>query len=192
MPGGVPEFDGIILAGASSKRFSGRDKALVKFAGRTFLDRALDAMADAQNVVVVGPERAGFHPSAWIDEDPQDGGPVAALAAGLNASHHEVVVVLAVDMPLVTRAHISRLVERLDEGTSEGVTLADTSGHVSFLAGAYRRASLERRFTALPEPAGARLRDAMRGMNIGALVSGAAVDCDSPEELQRLETESSG
>ena len=187
MPGGVPEFDGIILAGASSKRFDGRDKALVQLAGRSFLQLALDVLADARRTLVVGPPREGFGGCEWIAEDPPDGGPVTALAAGIEATASEIVVVLAVDMPLVTGVHVHHLVTAMESGGRDATALADPSGRVAYLAAAYRRAPLARRLASLSELNGARLGDVVRNLDVRTLESEAARDCDSPEELAELE-----
>lgn len=187
----VPEFDGVVLAGGSSKRFGGADKALIDLGGRPFLERALDALADAGKTVVVGPRREGFSPTEWIAEV-HPGGPVMALAAGIEVTLSEIVVVLAVDMPLVTGVHVDQLVTGLASGEAEAMALADSSGRVSHLAGAYRRGPLIRSLAALAELEGARLRDVIRDLDVRALESEAARDCDSPEELLRLEAEMRG
>lgn len=182
-------FDGIVLAGASSKRFGGADKALVELAGRSFLARSLDALSNARTRVVVGPDRTGFRPSRWVQENPLDGGPVSALGAGLRATDCAIVVVLAVDMPLVDSDGVCRLLERLSGGDADAVVLTDASGRTSYLAGAYRRDPLLSKIRELPALEGARLRDVVRDLKVQTLVSPAARDCDSPEELRRLETE---
>lgn len=82
--GEVDGFAAVVLAGGRARRLSGVDKAGLRVAGRTLLGHVLVATADAEPVVVVGPERpaAGV---VWTREDPPGGGPVAALAAGLAA-----------------------------------------------------------------------------------------------------------
>ena len=181
-------FDGLILAGASSRRFGGSDKALVELSGRSFLQRSLDALSEARRIVVAGPARDGFSPSTWVD-DGSNGGPVAALAAGMRAVQSEVVVVLAVDMPLVTREHVCELVRGLLASDTQAVVLVDPSEHVNYLAGAYLREPLTQRLEALPHADGAKLRDLMAGLRVSTLESEAARDCDSPQELRRLEAE---
>lgn len=182
-------FDGIVLAGASSKRFGGADKALVELGGRPFLQRSLDALVDSRKSVVVGPIRRGYLPTAWVADEPPDGGPVSALGAGLATTDSEIVVVLAVDMPLVRRSDVRELVDVLLADTSDAVVLADAFGHVSYLAGAYRREPLLNRLRLLPVLEGAKLRVALGDLEVRTLESPAARDCDSPEELRRLEAE---
>jgi molybdenum cofactor guanylyltransferase len=77
----------VLLAGGQGSRLGGRHKPGIALAGRTLLDRALDAVADADRIVVVGPATPTAGPPdprvRWTLEHPRGGGPVAALAAGL-------------------------------------------------------------------------------------------------------------
>ncbi|WP_157663013.1 molybdenum cofactor guanylyltransferase, partial [Prescottella equi] len=54
-PGGHPAA--IVLAGGRATRMGGIDKPGLVVAGRRMLDTALDAVADCDRVVVVGPRR---------------------------------------------------------------------------------------------------------------------------------------
>ncbi|GIG58042.1 molybdenum cofactor guanylyltransferase [Longispora fulva] len=63
-------YAAIILAGGSARRLGGQDKPAITVGGIPLVDRVRAACAHAARVVVVGPERQG--------------GPVAALAAGLR------------------------------------------------------------------------------------------------------------
>ena len=75
----------IILAGGRSVRLDGADKATLEHAGRTLLDHALDAVAAAGEVVVVGDPVPTQRPVTFTREDPAYGGPVAALLTGRDA-----------------------------------------------------------------------------------------------------------
>ena len=181
-------FDAIVLAGGSSRRFGGGDKALVLFGGRSFLAHALSAVDAARTTVVVGPPRAGYERATWVEEGAETG-PVGALRAGITVVDAEVVVVLAVDMPLVRGVDVRGLVDALAAGDCDGVALAPVAGAPQFLAGAYRRDPLERRLREVT-PESARLRDVMSGLRVQELISESALDCDSPEELLKLEERS--
>lgn len=180
-------FDAVILAGGSSRRFGNRDKALITFAGRTFLERALTAVQAASGSVVVGPRRPGFSKVIWIEES-RPSGPASALRDGVRATNRDVIVVLAVDMPLVSAAEVQALVAALTERHYDGVVLAQREGEPQFLAGAYRRVPLLDRLEKTTVD-GARLSDVMADLRVGELISEVARDCDSPEELQVLEEE---
>ncbi len=101
----------VILTGGTASRLGGLDKAGLELAGRSLLDRAVAAVAGADEVVVVGPATGLPSDVLVTREDPAGGGPLAGVAAGVAAlrSGHDRVVVLAVDMPRVTAATVARL-----------------------------------------------------------------------------------
>jgi molybdopterin-guanine dinucleotide biosynthesis protein A len=197
------EFDAVVLAGGRGQRLGGEDKAALELAGATLLDRALRAVEGARTVVVVGDERPTGRPVLWTREQPAYGGPVAAAYAGLDALHRgspvrfrgpatpatpephgstPLVVVLAVDMPGVTRETVGRLLGAV--AGHEGAVLVDQGQrHLAFAAHAD---ALER---ARPEPAaGAAMRGlwAMLDLAHVAARSQEAVDVDSWSDLADL------
>jgi molybdopterin-guanine dinucleotide biosynthesis protein A len=118
----------VVLTGGTAARLDGTDKAGLAHAGRPLLEHALDAVAGAAEVVVVGPTAATSRPVTFTTESPAGGGPLAGIAAGVAALRdaHDLVVVLAVDMPRVTRETVSRLVAAV--GDADAAWLVDGSG----------------------------------------------------------------
>ncbi len=118
----------VILTGGTAARLDGTDKAGLSHAGRSLLEIALDTVAGAAEVVVVGPGTSTTRPVSFTRESPPGGGPLAGIAAGVAAlgGAHDLVVVLAVDMPHVTRATVSRLVAAVGDG--DAAWLVDASG----------------------------------------------------------------
>ncbi len=121
-------FAAILLAGGRAVRMDGVDKASVEHAGRTLLEHALEALADAEEVVVVGDPVPTTRPVTFTREDPPYGGPVAALLTGVDALLRTPTVlgVLAVDMPLLSAATFVRLREAALG--HDGAFLADAGG----------------------------------------------------------------
>ena len=97
--GGVAAF---ILAGGKSTRM-GADKAFLTLGGSSLLARSLAvAGAVADEVCIVGEARK-FQAFAPVVEDVFRGcGPLAGIHAALRASHMELNLILAVDLPFVT------------------------------------------------------------------------------------------
>jgi molybdopterin-guanine dinucleotide biosynthesis protein A len=118
----------VILTGGTAARLDGTDKAGLTHAGRSLLEHALDAVCDAGEVVVVGPEASTSRPVVFTRESPAGGGPLAGIAAGVATltGTHDLVVVLAVDMPHVTRGTVSRLLAAV--GDHDAAWLVDASG----------------------------------------------------------------
>ncbi|MCV7084044.1 NTP transferase domain-containing protein [Mycolicibacterium insubricum] len=73
-------FDAIVLAGGRARRLDGADKPNLLVGGRRLIDVALDAVAGAAHIVVVGPSRDLPEAVIQTREDPPFAGPAAAVA----------------------------------------------------------------------------------------------------------------
>jgi molybdopterin-guanine dinucleotide biosynthesis protein A len=162
----------VILTGGRGERLGGADKASLDLDGRSLLDRALAAVAAATEVVVVGREVGG--------------GPLAGLAAGVAQleADHELVVVLAVDMPHVGADTVARLLAAADG--ADAAWLVDATGRRQ-LAGALRP-------SLVPGPAEAHAAPMRALMGLAnsrdvPAVGEEAADVDSWDDLARLRRE---
>ncbi|WP_394552386.1 molybdenum cofactor guanylyltransferase [Agromyces sp. MMS24-JH15] len=144
-------FDAVLLAGGRASRYEGRDKTALELDGRSLLAIAVDAVAEARAVAVVG-ERSehpgGAHDAPRIRpavEEPRWAGPVAAILAGLRVLADDpapFTFVLAADQPFAREA-VARLAARLaDPGAEGGVVAADASGRRQPLLAAYPTSAL--------------------------------------------------
>ncbi len=204
-------FAAIIVAGGAGTRLSGVSKPGLVIAGRTLMDRTMDACAGASHVVIVGGEHLKRDDALWTCEDPPGSGPAAGLAAGLAALDAEgdasaLVLVLGADTP---RAHegVAALFARLLEGSdaadggggsavgedavgegSDGAWLVDGSGFAQPLIAVYRRAAIAARCAADAAP-GASLRSVTGGLDMTAVddVYEASRDVDTWEDVQYWE-----
>ena len=187
VPEAEPRFDAIVLAGGAATRLGGVDKALLEVGGATMLDRVLDAVTGATTIVCVGPRKPTSTPVTWTREDPPGGGPAAAVAAGLDAVREPVVVVLAVDVPLVTRDLVGSLVATLTPGGDEAAMATDAHGVPQPLIAAYDARRLSKLVGSSPSVHGlaiGKLVEPMRTTLVDA--SGVAADCDTWEDLESL------
>lgn len=131
-------FCGVVLAGGTAARMDGVDKASVELHGRPLLELAVDALLDADEVVVVARDSVPTsRPVTFVCEDPPRGGPVAGLLTGVDAllRRPRLIGVLAVDMPRVTSVTMRRLREAADG--HDGAFLVDGGGRRQ-LAGVIR------------------------------------------------------
>jgi molybdopterin-guanine dinucleotide biosynthesis protein A len=152
------------------------------------LDRALDTVANAERVIVVGPKRATSRPVTWARERPPGGGPVAAIEAGLGRAKTERVVVVAVDLPLLGKGHIEALA-RADDGM-DGAIFVDDNGVDQPLAGIYRATSLRRALRRLPKTSGASVRMLVEKLELVRVHDSlASTDCDTPDDVIAIERE---
>jgi molybdopterin-guanine dinucleotide biosynthesis protein A len=140
-------FDALVLAGATSARLDGSDKALVTVGGESLLELVLGAVSAAERIIVVGPQRDVAIEATWVQEEPPGAGPVAALAAGLRLVRSTLVVVSAVDHPLVTDEDISRLLASV---SADGAIAVSDDGRLQPLLAAYRHRALTLALERLP------------------------------------------
>jgi len=189
--------DLIVLAGGRGSRLGGAVKPAVEVGGRTLLSRVLDARAFVRHVVVVGPavaeSAAGDTPAIWALEDPPFGGPVAGIAAGLDAldptDPPAWLLVLACDLPWAAdaaRTLIAALADPTLPSDVQGLHLIDADGRTQWLTAAYRYDALRSAVLRL----GARTRGGSMRELVGSLAlrgildeTGAAIDVDTWQDV---------
>lgn len=197
----------IVLAGGQGRRFGG-DKLGADLDGRPLLDHLLDDLPGSWPVVCVGPVRATRRPVVWVRERPPGGGPVAGIAAGLEAVPDGIdhVLVLAGDLPrggavarLLVAAHAegpdADAVAAVEDGSTDEWpgrppdTSAGSAGVLpNPLAVLYARAALTR---ALPdEPAGQPARSLLGRVTVRTVPMAAELlaDVDTRDDLRAAGT----
>ncbi|HBO53772.1 NTP transferase domain-containing protein [Janibacter terrae] len=156
-------FDAVVLAGGAAERLGGASKPDVELGGARLVDRVLVAVSDAREIVVVGDVDVppGVHRTL---EDPPLGGPVAGVAAGLDAlaadGAADWTVLLACDLAdplpalgrlLAAWSYAQRSAD-VDTAEHDGWCLEDSTGHPQWLLGIHRTASLRRALERLGPP----------------------------------------
>jgi molybdopterin-guanine dinucleotide biosynthesis protein A len=136
---------GFLLAGGKSSRM-GADKAFLDFGGQTLLDRALTVMgAVCGKVTIVGdPDKFAQYGSSKYGSVVADifpgCGPLAGIQAALVHSTAELNLMVAVDMPFVSRELLAFLFVTADEADNHAiVTVPRTSKGFQPLCAVYRR-----------------------------------------------------
>lgn len=182
-----PRIGAVVLAGGRGSRLGGVDKASVEIAGITLLERALDALVDVGEVVVVGEPVPTTRPVTFTREDPAGGGPAAGLLAGLRAFPRPPtwVVVLAVDMPGVSASTIRRI---SGQQQRDGALLVDPDGRRQPLCAVYVTAALERNRPSYEQEHGLPLHRLVAGLDLGEVPAEGfeTRDVDSWEDLRVL------
>ncbi|MEZ4502039.1 MAG: molybdenum cofactor guanylyltransferase [Dehalococcoidia bacterium] len=137
-----PRRAAIVLAGGRSSRM-GIDKAALVVEGRTLLQRAIDAVSQVvEEVVVVGapggalPEVEASIPLRRVDDTVEGEGPLAGISAGLAAIEAPVTLVVGCDMPWLQPALLELLLARVEAGARLVVPLSD--GRPEGLCSAWR------------------------------------------------------
>jgi molybdopterin-guanine dinucleotide biosynthesis protein A len=175
----------VVVAGGRASRF-GSDKLAATLHGTPLLDHLLGSLPEEWPVVAVGSPRVTPRRVAWTRENPPGGGPLAAIAAGMEHVATELVAVLAGDMPYAGRA-VGALVEALHAAPDEveAAVGTDDDGVANPLLAVYRTRAVQ---TLLPDPAhGLPAKTLLRLTHVTVTVAGAASrDVDTPADLSAL------
>jgi molybdopterin-guanine dinucleotide biosynthesis protein A len=209
MPMVEPGVAAIVLAGGRASRLDGEPKPLLELEGVSLLQRAVTALreVDCGPVIVVGPVAAGLRGvDAWVREEPEYGGPVAAIAAALPHVRTGGVMVLAADL---ARPDLAVAALLASDPHPDGAVLVDPGGREQWLAAVYRAAGLREGLLRLA-PAGSKgggstaggstRGDGVAGASMRALVGGldvaripatraAVADIDTWEDLEHARRE---
>jgi molybdopterin-guanine dinucleotide biosynthesis protein A len=181
----MSEYGAVVLAGGAARRLGGVDKPGLLVGGTALLTRVLEALVDADPVVVVGPPSLEALLPAGVRrtrEEPAGGGPVAAAAAGWSfMTGTAAVALLAADLPFLTPAVLTELSARRRD--ADGAVLVDPDGRPQWMCGVWRSESLGARLAGAAP--GASLRATVAGLSIVAVASSGAewFDCDTDDDL---------
>jgi molybdopterin-guanine dinucleotide biosynthesis protein A len=198
-PGTGDTVVAVVLAGGAGRRMGGADKAALELGGATFLDRVLRAAAGvAGRLVVVGPPRPVALERAviFVQEADPGGGPVPAVVAALEAAGGAgVVLVLAVDLPLLTSDDLRRLLDALTlDVQADAVAADDHRGRPNPLLAAYRVDALREAVARLPgsgrgEAAARLLPERVTTLDLGLA---ATLNVNTPDDLERAGSSAAG
>jgi molybdenum cofactor guanylyltransferase len=143
----MSEWSAFVLAGGQSSRM-GTDKALLEMAGPPLIRRMLAIAGSVAPPPRIVGSAEKFHRFAEVVEDVFPGcGPLAGIHAALRASHTDLNLILAVDMPFVPPEFLRYLAEQAAASRAL-VTVPLAEGRWQPLCAMYRRA-----FADVAEPA---------------------------------------
>lgn len=130
---------GVVLAGGASRRFGGRPKGLIDFAGRAMALRVADVLAQVcARVAIEAPRNVGYEaldlPLIHAPPEHDGKGPLAALVAGLEYAGDRRVAFAPCDMPLLTRAVYDGLAGFCDRMRLAGAYAATAVGREPLVA----------------------------------------------------------
>jgi len=179
----------LVLAGGRGSRLGNDDKAAVTIGGTSALDHLLSSLPEGVPVVVAGPERPTERPVTFRREWPLHGGPVAGVAAALEAVDTPVTALLAVDMPWAG-ALVVRLIAELASADAAALVPVDESGFRQPLCAVVRTEVVRGALRRLGDPHGRSLRDLMSLIDLRERPLSEAEmrwveDIDTPQDLRR-------
>ncbi|SCI16206.1 MULTISPECIES: molybdenum cofactor guanylyltransferase [unclassified Romboutsia] len=100
---------GVILAGGKSSRM-GENKALMYIEGKTFIEKAIDAFSNFEEVIIIANDTNLYSKYNFkIYEDIiKDIGPIGGIYTALNYAKYDIVV-LACDMPFIDNSVVDKI-----------------------------------------------------------------------------------
>jgi molybdopterin-guanine dinucleotide biosynthesis protein A len=131
-----------IQAGGESRRM-GRDKALIPFLGKPLIERVLRRVAPLADEVLVTtnrPESYAFLGLPLFSDLAPGRGALGGLLTALSAARHELVAVVACDMPFVSAALLEAERDLLAD-TALDAAIPQTDGGTEPFHAVYRRAT---------------------------------------------------
>ena len=137
----MPPATLLLLAGGASRRM-GRPKALLPYGEVTLAEHAVDTLSSAFAEVLISANDAAALPVALsagyrlVADLHRDAGPLAGIEAGLAAAEHDTLFAIACDMPLVTAALATAIVEAAQ---SHDAAVPRIEGRPEPACAAYRR-----------------------------------------------------
>jgi len=160
---------GVVLAGGSSSRM-GFDKASIDIGGVTLIERAVSALAEVVDIVVVAGGSVAPDGVEVIQDVHPGRGPLSGLDAAYEIANGRSIFLLGVDMPFVDATAIRKIIgSEIDAG---GARLPIADGRVQPLCALYGfdLGRLVRRHIESDDPSMARL--------VGSIGDVAYIDMD--------------
>src|SRR5258707_13037513 len=136
------DVEGFILVGGRSSRI-GTDKSPLQCAGQTSVESiAAELRSITSRISLVGPSRAGFDPDLRVVPDThQQWGALGGIHAALGACVSDRALIVACDLPFVTRDLCARLLALSRQESPDAVVPIQPDGRPQPLCALYRRES---------------------------------------------------
>jgi molybdopterin-guanine dinucleotide biosynthesis protein A len=185
----TPGWTALVLAGGRGSRLGNHDKAAITIGGTSGLDLLLSPLPERVPVVVAGPERPTERLVTFRQERPIYGGPVAGIAAGLEAVNTVLTVLLAVDMPWAGGL-VEHLIAEFGSCDAAALVPVDGAGFWQPLCAVIRTQALRSALARFGDPQGRSLRDLMSLLDVqerplcGAEM-GLVQDIDTCQDLRK-------
>ena len=132
-----PNIAAILLAGGASKRMGGKNKAFIKIAGKTIIDREIEVLEQLfERIIIVSNnfEQYAFLKKPMFSDIRRGYGSLGGIFTGLKSCSKELGFVLACDMPFLNKEIISYMCCR---ATGHDITIPRIRGHLEPLHAIY-------------------------------------------------------
>ncbi|QQY81005.1 molybdenum cofactor guanylyltransferase [Tamlana sp. s12] len=106
---------GLVLSGGKSSRM-GTDKGFLSLNGKPFMQYSIDALKPLVSEIIIVSDHASHDALNYkrVSDNIKNAGPVAGIAAGLEASKTDYNLVLSCDIPLIKTSILEKLIQNMD------------------------------------------------------------------------------
>jgi len=166
----------------------GREKGEIRLAGRRLIDIVVEGALAAGCVRAVIAGGVTSASAITVREEPPFGGPVSGLARTLQEVETDWVMLLSCDLPhSMLLCHLLAESFRGIEPDHDGL-LAVHAGHRQWLAGIYRRSSIEASLDRFDDLSGVSFHALLGSLNLREAQDpeGLSRDIDTPEDLESV------
>jgi molybdenum cofactor guanylyltransferase len=120
----------IILAGGRGSRAGGRDKGLIDYHGQALIEHVIQSLKTQVDDIVISANRNTESYQRYSDkvitDDSQDyRGPLSGIAACLPHCKHQLVLIVACDMPNLPTTLVQRLQQKLHDNAISIATVSN-------------------------------------------------------------------
>ncbi|MCP3669320.1 MAG: molybdenum cofactor guanylyltransferase MobA [Gammaproteobacteria bacterium] len=140
------DITGVILAGGRASRMNGQDKGLVNLAGKPMIEHVIAAIDPQVSEIVINANRsreayAGYGRRIIADATGDYAGPLAGIAAGIEAATTDLILTVPCDGPWLPADLVLRLKQGLDQSPSK-VCVAHDGGRIQPVFGLFHKDAL--------------------------------------------------
>lgn len=189
-------ISGVILAGGSSKRFSGTTKANVVINGETIISRIISTISDFFDEIIIvtnKPEEfQEFIQYKIVKDQYLKAGPLGGIHAALKASSEDAIFVFAGDMPFLDKEIITNQINEFNK-TQHDVLIPEVDQFIEPLHAIYRKSVLNDLERFLSKGKRRAVRDFLSEVNVGYLqitkngkTEIAFANINSPSDLDKI------
>lgn len=126
LPNNQSKLSGVVLAGGQGQRMQAQDKGLLLFNRQPLVSYALAALSPIVDELMISANRnqtlyAQFGYPVVSDQLQDFAGPLAGILAAMQHANYPILLVTPCDTPLLTSAHLQRLVAALAQDVDVSV-----------------------------------------------------------------------
>ena len=117
-------FSAVILAGGQARRMGGTDKGLLRLNGKAMIEHVIEALEPQCDSIVINANRnhdeyRKFNCPVVADLDKDFNGPLAGMAACMQACSSEFILTLPCDSPVVAADYVERMFKVQSDTSAE-------------------------------------------------------------------------